>query len=954
MKRVLLWSGKGRSAVRLSLVLGLLATVLVVGAGAGSAAPPSPPAPPATPLLPDPVRDGGHGDWFRHVCAAPGGPAAGCGAQVVSSSAGAPAVSKTPPSSAYGPTQLHTAYSLPTTASTPQTIAIVDAYDDPTIESDLAVYDAQYGLPACTTANGCFKKVNQTGGSTYPAGNSWHLEIALDVETAHEICQNCKILLVEATSNGYTDLGAAVNEAVALGANVVSNSYGGGEFSSETSYEASYYNHPGVAITASAGDSGYGVEFPAASRYVTAVGGTTLNLNANGTYKSESVWSGTGSGCSAYEPKPSWQTDTGCARRTVVDVSADADPNTGAAVYDSVGTSGGAAWYQVGGTSLAAPLIGAVYALEGNASVNYGSTPYSHAALLHDVTSGTNGKCAANASYLCTAIAGFDGPTGLGTPNGGSAFSAGPPTPGFTLSAAPSSQTIAQGAATGYSLTMAPTNGFTDAVALSVAGLPTGATGTFSPTSVGSATTLASTLTVSSTASVAPGTYPLTISGTNGTLTHTAAATLVVSPPSPSLTASPSSTTPGGQISAAFANVASPTTSDWIGTFVHGAANSSYLAYSYTSSCTTSAGATAKASGSCTITMPTTTGSYDLRLFAANGFTLLASSAVITVAAGKVTPVLSTTASAGVTLGGSVSDTATLTGGNNPTGTVTFNLYGPNDSSCTTAPVFSATVAAGASAPSGNFNPGSVGTYRWIASYSGDGNNNGVTAACGATNESVLVSAPKLTLALATNASTGITVGAGTINDTATLTGGSSPTGTITFNLYGPNNSTCSGTPAFTSTVTAGATANSSAYTPTAAGTYLWIASYSGDSANNSVTAPCGANNESVTVAAKPGPSLTVSATSVTRGGKVTVSWSGVSSPAVMDWIGVYTPSAANTAYLSWIYDSTCTTSTGGGSAKASGSCSFTMPSTAGTYQLRLLANNGYTLLATSPNITTT
>src|SRR5262249_50104493 len=141
----------------------------------------------------------------------------------------------------------------------------------------------------------------QTGGSTYPAADSgWALEIALDVETAHQMCQNCKIVLVEATTNSLSNLGAAVNEAVALGATVISNSWGSSEFSSEGLADSLWFNHPGVMITASAGDSGYGVEYPAASQYVTAVGGTTLNLNLDRTYASETVWAGTGSGCSLY------------------------------------------------------------------------------------------------------------------------------------------------------------------------------------------------------------------------------------------------------------------------------------------------------------------------------------------------------------------------------------------------------------------------------------------------------------------------------------------------------------------------------------------------------------------------------------------------------------------------------------------------------------------------------
>ena len=369
-----------------------------------------------------PRRDGGRGVWFTRVCATPGAALGACGAQVVTNSGGTPLANRAPAPTALGPGQFHSAYGLPTTAPTPQTIAIVDAFDDPNIESDLATFSSFYGLPPCTTANGCFRKVNQAGGTSYPAANAgWVLEIALDVETAHAICQNCKILLVEASSASLANLGAAENRAVTMGANVISNSWGATEYFSETLDQTRYFNHPGVVITASTGDNGYEVQFPAASQYVTAVGGTTLHVNADGSWGSETAWNGTGSGCSVYIAKPSWQMDAGCSGRTVADVSADADPNTGAAVYDSVTYAGQSGWFQVGGTSLAAPLIASVYALTGTASTaNYGSAPYASPSLLHDVTSGNNGSC--SPSYLCTAGVGFDGPTGLGTPNGLGAF----------------------------------------------------------------------------------------------------------------------------------------------------------------------------------------------------------------------------------------------------------------------------------------------------------------------------------------------------------------------------------------------------------------------------------------------------------------------------------------------------------------------------------------------------
>ncbi|WP_367401267.1 S53 family peptidase [Paraconexibacter antarcticus] len=354
-----------------------------------------------------------------HKAVCPGAPSgfAHCDSQVVTDGSGAPLVTATP--AGYGPADLQSAYVLPSgTAGAGRTIAIVDAYDDPNAESDLGVYRAQYGLTPCTTANGCFRKVNQTGvqGSYPRADGGWAQEISLDVDMASAICPNCKILLVESKTNSFANLSTAVDTAATLGAFTISNSYGGSEYASEVT-DQSHYNHPGIAVTVSSGDNGYGVEFPAASLYVTAVGGTSLKKAASTRGWTETAWSGAGSGCSAYIAKPTWQTDTGCAKRTVADVSAVADPNTGVAVYDSFRGSGG--WLVFGGTSVAAPVIAGVYALAGNA-VTSGSYPYSHTSALYDVASGSNGSC--GGSYLCTAISGFDGPTGLGTPNGVAAF----------------------------------------------------------------------------------------------------------------------------------------------------------------------------------------------------------------------------------------------------------------------------------------------------------------------------------------------------------------------------------------------------------------------------------------------------------------------------------------------------------------------------------------------------
>ncbi|MEU5888208.1 S53 family peptidase [Streptomyces sp. NPDC047461] len=339
------------------------------------------------------------------------------------------ATSATP--TGYGPSDLQDAYGLSAASSSNgsgETIAIVDAYDDPNAAADLATYRSYYGLPACTVANGCFKKVSQTGSTTSlpTADSGWAGEISLDLDMVSAIAPNAKILLVEASSSSMANLGKAVNEAVALGAKFVSNSYGGSESSSDTSYDSSYFNHPGVAITVSAGDEAYGAEYPAGSKYVTSVGGTKLSTSSTTRGWTESVWKtssteGTGSGCSAYDAKPSWQTDTGCTKRMISDVSAVADPATGVSVYDSYG-SDGTGWNTYGGTSASAPIIASVYALAGTpSSSSYPAQfPYEDTSALNDVTSGNNGTC--TTSYFCTATSGYDGPTGLGTPQGVSAF----------------------------------------------------------------------------------------------------------------------------------------------------------------------------------------------------------------------------------------------------------------------------------------------------------------------------------------------------------------------------------------------------------------------------------------------------------------------------------------------------------------------------------------------------
>jgi hypothetical protein len=395
-----------------------------------------------------------------------------------------------PPSTALTPADIQSAYKLPSaTAGGGQTVAIVDAGDDPTAASDLAVFRSQFGLPTCTTANGCLKIVNQEG-QTSPlppeqcgtnTGGCWPVEESLDLDAVSSACPDCNILLVEANDATNTNLDAAVNEAAALGAKFVSNSYGGPETASETTTDDQAYNHPGVVVTASTGDNGYGVIYPSASQYVTAVGGTTLTKDTSVARGwDETVWGsasggeGTGSGCSAYEPQPSSQQgisqlDAVCSNRAVADVSADADPQSGLAIYDTTGEGG---WLQVGGTSLSSPLIAATYALAGTPAADTypNAYPYhdaSQSSDLFDVTQGSDGNCG---NVLCQAGPGWDGPTGLGTPDGVKAFQGAPqgrisgqvsdqatgkPVTGATVTAQPGNYFARTDASGNYNLTLA-------------------------------------------------------------------------------------------------------------------------------------------------------------------------------------------------------------------------------------------------------------------------------------------------------------------------------------------------------------------------------------------------------------------------------------------------------------------------------------------------------------------
>jgi subtilase family serine protease len=304
---------------------------------------------------------------------------------------------------------------LSQTAGVGDTVAIVDAYDDATAESDLATYRANFGLPACTTANGCFKKVNQNGQSSpLPATNSgWNTEESLDLDAVSALCPNCKILLVEGNDNGLGSLQTAIQTAGTLGAKQISNSW---SFGASGAVSSSGYTFPGASVIASSGDNGYMSGFaayPASLPGVTAAGGTGIigasptSTHPRGLY--ETAWGGAGSGCNVWEAKPAFESDTGCTGRTYTDVSADAWPGSGLTIYNH------GSWGVVGGTSLSSPLIAAFEALTG---VD-GTTPawaYSDSSLLHDIGMGSNGSCAN--FYVCNGVLGYDGPTGAGSISG--------------------------------------------------------------------------------------------------------------------------------------------------------------------------------------------------------------------------------------------------------------------------------------------------------------------------------------------------------------------------------------------------------------------------------------------------------------------------------------------------------------------------------------------------------
>jgi hypothetical protein len=427
----------------------VVASAVILAAAVAARAPAAAaPSGPAGRLLDGPVSSAQGVHWTAS-CAASAAGTARCFALLRTDASGRalsspPAATSssaiTPMDGPYGPADLQSAYKLPSALlGARQTIAIVDAFDDPNAESDLGVYRARYGLPPCTSATGCFTKVNQQGQASPlpPADPGWAVEESLDLDMASAICPNCHILLVEATDNTVSNLYAAENEAAGFRPSAISNSWGLPEYPGEVDAEH-FFHHRGIAVTVASGDFGYGPEYPAASANVTAVGGTTLAHTANGRGWHETAWGGAGSGCSAYIPKPAWQAGSTCPTRAIADAAAVAAPESPVSVYDTFQVPG---WVALAGTSVAAPIVAGIYALAGNAAAGPGARSiYAHASQLFDVTQGSNidptafaeisqggsgiqtAGTASGCADLCTAGPGWDGPTGNGTPDGLAAF----------------------------------------------------------------------------------------------------------------------------------------------------------------------------------------------------------------------------------------------------------------------------------------------------------------------------------------------------------------------------------------------------------------------------------------------------------------------------------------------------------------------------------------------------
>jgi len=382
-----------------------LAVAALAMSGLGAALP-SATAKPAEPTMAGTVR----------VCnphPAPG--FATCQAIAVAGADGKMLRSKTPPATGFTPDDIQAAYNLKGLESGGRTVAIVDAYGYSTLEADLAVYRSTYGLPPCTTKNGCLTILDQYGHHNAPPDAAgWDLEQALDVDAVSATCPDCKILVVQSKTNGGFNMMMAANRAaMTKGVVAISNSY----TAAHDRRHQMAYHHKNIAITASTGDSGFqGGAYPASDPHVVAVGGTWVTRDSSSRGYSESAWSGAGSGCSKVSHQSRWQQklDTGCDTRAMSDVSAAADPNLGGlTIYYHGG------FQQVGGTSESSPIIAAVFALSGNTSGWPGRLPYHHPKELYDVTTGSNGACGAP---LCDAGKGWDGPTGMGSPNGVAGF----------------------------------------------------------------------------------------------------------------------------------------------------------------------------------------------------------------------------------------------------------------------------------------------------------------------------------------------------------------------------------------------------------------------------------------------------------------------------------------------------------------------------------------------------
>jgi hypothetical protein len=319
--------------------------------------------------------------------------------------------------SGYGPAELESAYNLDVSTPVDATVAVVDAFGYPGLETDLASYRSQFGLPACTSASGCLTIVNQEGQTAPlpqapPPGDDWTIETALDVDMASAGCPSCKLIVVQADDDGGDGLVVGNDIAAAAGATVISNSWGASEAEFDVSANDMHFTHAGIATFASTGDGGFepdGASYPASSSNVIAVGGTSLERDAvTARGYSERAWAGAGAGCSVVVPKPSWQTSRACDMRMIGDVSAVANPGTGVAVAH------GGGWTVVGGTSASSPLVAAIFAQTGHGA----ATPafaYANPTAFFDVTTGSDGACD---SVLCSAAPGWDGPTGNGAPNG--------------------------------------------------------------------------------------------------------------------------------------------------------------------------------------------------------------------------------------------------------------------------------------------------------------------------------------------------------------------------------------------------------------------------------------------------------------------------------------------------------------------------------------------------------